>query len=531
MTSAPPPDGSGWNFQQDEPHPNAEPGPETETETATKPKHTGLLLTLGVLVGLLVVAGASAGLLYATTGSYLPGALTSDAPPTPSPAPASSESPEATSSPAPTAESTTRPAEPAEPADEGVAFQSEPEPAWEVDGSDLFQAADLDAPKNAPVQFINPTPGTTENTSGVQAVQSWAKDTQLVAGIDVASGAVQWTHTSTGSSTEYGPDACFSLDGGDTIGCATSTEDDDAALVFLTAATGKVIAETTWEADVRMIAGSPKNLYIGGITDNAGLYLAHGTSSDPGSNWRTDTADDLVAATELWNLSLSFDDTHAQFTLNSHALLVDASDGAEVRVIAEGYAEVVPGIGAFVSEGWTQVEVIDGFTAEGGLWYAAGRSSTARPVLGIGRTLYDASSGTPLWELPSIAQTEDETQSVSLLPKQVIRVLDQGGPSGDSQTFGYDARTGEELWSRQTDRLIVHTAWDEVTITLTYSHFTPKSVLALNPATGTELWEVDLPKPTDEEVSPSAPDIPLRFVGTTLLIAGSSQITGLVPAL
>lgn len=259
MTSVPPPDGPGWSFQQDEPRPDAD----SEPGTGAKPKHTGLLLTLGIVVGLLVVAGASTGLLHATTGSYLPGVLTSDAPRTPSPESSSSKPPEATPSPTPTAESTAPAVEPA------VAFQAVPEPNWQVDGPDLFKAANLDAPKNASVQFINSTPGTTENTSGVQTVQSWAKDTQLVAGIDVQSGAVLWTYTSTGSSTEYGPNACFLLDGGDTIGCATSSEDDDgAALVFLTTTTGKVIAETVWDADVRIIAGSPKNLFIGGITDN-----------------------------------------------------------------------------------------------------------------------------------------------------------------------------------------------------------------------------------------------------------------------
>lgn len=526
MTSAPPPAGSGWNFQQDEPHPNADPG----REPGTKPRHTGLLLTLGILIGLLVVGGASAGLLYAATGSYLPGTLTSDAAGTPSPAPASSESAGATPSPTPTTEHTTPPAEPAEPSDQAIAFQSEPEPAWQVDGSDLFNAAELDVPQNAPVQFIRSTPATPENVSGLQAVQSWTQDTRIVAGINVESGAVLWTHTSTGSDVAYGPDACFNLDGGDIIACATSAADDGGSLLFLTAATGKVLTETDWDADVRIIAGSPENLFVGGITDKAGLYLAHGTSSTPDSNWSTETIDDLVAATELWHLALSFDDAHAQFTLNSHALLVDVSDGAQVRVVADGYADVRPGIGALVSDGWTQIEVIDGFTAEGSLWQAAGRSATARPVLGIGRTLYDASSGAPLWELPSIAQTDDETQSISLLPKQVIRVLDQGGPSGNSQAFGYDARTGEEVWSRQTDRMVVHTAWEDIAIALTYSHFTPKSVLAFNSGTGAELWEVDLPKPGDEDVDLSGPDSPVRFVGSTLLIAGSSQITGLVAA-
>src|SRR5699024_8275966 len=96
-----------------------------------------------------------------------------------------------------------------------------------------------------------------------------------------------------------------------------------------------------------------------------------------------------------------FDVQFAQFSINEEALVVEAPSGAIIADIRTGFANVIPGIGAYSSQGMAETVVQGAFEAPGHPWTVTQNDLGIRPALGIGDTLFDARTGAPLWSIPA----------------------------------------------------------------------------------------------------------------------------------
>lgn len=506
MTSAPPPPPEpAWNFHQSDPVPELE---GAGSARAAKPKHTVLLVTLGVIVGLLGVTGASAAVLKVTTGSYLPSGDPGAA--------SSAADPSATKKPA----DLTEPTEPTKPTgsvgndDLSQVMRQEPDRIWQVTGRDSLPDADE---RNLSLPFSNPQG--TANTSDTVALvtrSSADPDKHSIVGVRVADGKITWTH----APEKGAPGSCFTLGAGETLGCIGSADSESSWLLFLDVQSGAVVAETTWDRRAMMLSGTPEDLFIAGVSD--GLpYLARGSAQNPAQLWLTESEADDVAAMGVYALALTFDDEFAQFTVNADALLVDVGSGKIVADLRSGFANVIPGLGTYQSQDMSITEVHGAFETLGFPWAMHQKKMGVRPTIGIGDTMFDAHTGTPLWSIPPDDSEMVLSNRTFQLDNHVLRATDTSETK--STIVAFDARTGAELWNRAMDFgfFTIIDTWGNVAVVQAYSSYAPVAVVGLDTASGDTLWEVPF-----QHVSPDAHGLnePVQIIGSTVVVLDSNNL-------
>ncbi len=509
MTSAPPPP-EGWDF-----HHSETPPAEAAEATPSKPKFTALALTLGIVLGLVGVAGASSATLKVITGSFLPTTASNATEETPPPDDADEDTDPALD------------VEPEEPSFQtAAAFVSLPEHGWEVTVTALLKAAGIDdEPDTFTLSLVAPESSHRPNATDIQAVQLSGPALQLLAGIDTSDGAVRWTHI-LGEDDSSWPN-CFTVNRGEHIGCEKTDYDTGGSLVFLNAAFGDVVAAPKWAHQVWFIAGTGSDVLIGGATKKGALYIAGGSMTDPDGSWFTKSKKNLVRAQGLWNRDLTFDASYAQFTLNNQAIVVDTKTGDQLSVVEAGFADVVPDVGAVLTLESYETALLGSFTVPGSAWGAVGEHDNVRPVLGAGRSLYDAQSGTPLWTLPA-AEGSILSDDITLLPKHALRTNDTSKQSNEKRLTAYDSRTGTELWSQIQSPFEVLATQDDIVVGLSYRNFIPVAVQALDLRTGEEHWELPLKLEESSAYAQEGANNPVQINGGTLLLLEQDRIIGMV---
>ena len=505
MTSPPPPPSEpAWNFQR--PEHSAEPN-DVGSARAPKPKHTALLLSVGIVVGLIGVTGASAAVLKATTGSYLPAS-----------GPSATADPAASKDPAPAepTEVPTAPAQATEPTELPLdqVLRQQPEQVWKLTG------ADLPGGKGNTLQLPGSNPQGTPNTSEVLALVSTPDDADgnsSVLGVNLTDGSVEWTYTAAD-----GVGNCYTLGAGEALGCINPSGSDSSDLLFLDVETGAVLTETSWDHRALLLSGTPENLFIGGLVDDV-PYLANGTATSPGKNWLTQSEVDEVPATGIYHLGLNFDVQFAQFSINEEALVVEAPSGAIIADIPTGFANVIPGIGAYSSQGMAETVVQGAFEAPGHPWTVTQNDLGIRPALGIGDTLFDARTGAPLWSIPVDESEAVHSSRTFQLSNQVLRV---GDTDRNSIVTAFDIRTGSQLWQK-TDLapyFTVTDSWGDVAVVLTYAGHTPVALEGFDAARGEYLWQVPIDYPNSD--NSHAMQEFHQILGSTIVTLGSNELVG-----
>lgn len=351
--------------------------------------------------------------------------------------------------------------------DHGLDILKGPRKSWSLPASEILEGSTY-----ATVEPVGdgevPVPAAARNALVVRVLGPSGSGSDLLAGVDANTGKLLWRR-----------------DDGALVSCRTVLDKTRFAcwsygrstLVLVSPRTGKTVSTVTLPGNPEDVTSDSTSIYTAGFAtgDDHHLFITKGTDLAPAATWKHTYTSAMTDPPQEPLVSVQLSAGALTVRWNDRVWLVDPPSGQR---LAEGTRdhEPVPG-GYFVnysqdvqpySPGLTDLDgnvIIDDSDPVDAPFYNQTGPAVRDGRVGFGSTLYDVSTGAPVWSRPELASSDATGMQWTPDGRQIEYQVDESAGSGIPALTVLDAATGKTQWtSNDTSYADKYTATARITI-------------------------------------------------------------------